>query len=91
MANDPDLLRNTAAKLAQRDEAENAMVSTIALPQHPLGAGFLIIAKEGTYGALERALRALFALINFVRPSKATDIRSPSSLRPFIRDVRKGE
>src|SRR5262245_38384371 len=70
MANDPAVSQRAAEKLAQRDEAENAMVSIIALPHHPLGAGFLLIAKGGAYGALERALRALFALINFVRQPK---------------------
>jgi hypothetical protein len=90
LANDPDVVRGAAEKLARRDEAENAMASILALPNHPLGPGYLVVAKKGSFNILGLALKALFSLVNFVKPSKAVDV-SPSSLRPFIKAMRKGE
>ena len=90
MANDPDVMRGAAQKLVHHREAENAMVSILALPDHPRGSGYFVVAKKGTFNILGQALKALFALINFVKPNNATE-RSPSSLRPFIKAMRKGE
>ena len=90
MANDPDVLRNAGEKLAHRDEAENAMASILALPNHPLGPGYFVVAKKGSFSILGLALKALFSLVTFVKASKAVDIRSPSSLRPFVKAMRKG-
>ena len=90
MANDRSVMRGAAEKLTYRQEAETAMGSILPLPKHPLGPGYVLVAREGTYDALGRALRALFALVTFIKPSKAAH-RSPSSLRPFIKAMRKGE
>ena len=90
MANDPSVLQGAAEKLAYRQEAENAMASILALPDHPLGAGYFVVAGKGKFNILGQALKALFAVVNFVKPTRATD-RSPSSLRPFIKAMRKGE
>jgi hypothetical protein len=88
LANDPAVMHGAAEKLAQRDQAESAMVSILALPDHPLGSGYFIVAGMGAFHRLGLALRALFTAINFVRPSQAMD-RWPSSLRPFIKNMRK--
>jgi hypothetical protein len=88
LANDPDVVRGAAEKLARRDEAENAMASILALPNHPLGPGYFVVAKKGSFNILGLALKALFSLVNFVKPSKAVDM-SPSSLRPFVKAMRK--
>jgi hypothetical protein len=92
LANDPTVLRHAAEKLAHRDTAERSMASIWPVPHHPLGPGYFVVAKDGMpgYGLLGKALRALFAAVTFVRP-KADDTHLPSSLRAFVRQMRKGE
>lgn len=89
MANDPSVVLDAAEKLVRRDEAEGAMASIIAVPNHPLGAGYLVFAKKGRFNMLGRALGRLFSMVNFVQPQRTE--MPPSSLRPFVKHMRKGE
>lgn len=90
LANNPEVLRRAAEKLAQRDEAEKASASIMPLPHHQLGGGYLIVAKEGSFHTLGQALKMLLSGVTFVKPDRSVE-RSPSSLRPFIKSMRKGE
>lgn len=54
MANDRSVMRGAAEKLTYRQEAETAMGSILPLPNHSLGPGYFLVAREGTYDALGR-------------------------------------
>jgi hypothetical protein len=88
-ANDPEVHRDAADKLAHRDAAETEMASVISMPNHPLGPGYFVVAKKGAFNRLGRSLRSLFSRVVF--PSAKAPDRPPSSLQPFIKSMRKGE
>jgi hypothetical protein len=48
------------------------------------------VPKPGAEKVLDGLYRKLFRRVTHVRPVKSQDIRSPSSLKPFIRAMRKG-
>ena len=91
-ANDPSVLQGAAEAMAYQAEAQKAAASIIPV-RHPHFGECLLITpteKEPSKSLLAKVFQKLLPTVNFVRPTKATE-HSPSSLRPFIKSMRRGD
>jgi hypothetical protein len=78
-------------KLACLDGIEDHLASIMPLRHSEFGPIHAFVPKPGAEKVLDGLYRKVFRRVTHVRPDKPGDARSPSSLRPFIKAMRKGE
>jgi hypothetical protein len=92
-ANNPEVLDEFCEKLAALDAVTDKVAAIIPVENHDTwGPGHFFASKDkASFRKLSGLYRKLYPKITQVQPPRPGDIRSPSSLRPFVRRMRRGE
>jgi hypothetical protein len=86
--NDPDVARLAAEAVVYREEAQKAAASVIPVRHPHFGECLIVTPKVGK--SLLATFQKLLPSVTFVKRA-AEDTRTPSSLTPFIKAMRKGD
>src|SRR5262245_22587278 len=90
-SNDPDRPLQAAKTVARVEQLARNTASIPQLPQHtPAPAHILFARDHRTNTLIGKVLQALLPGVTYVKQRRPADTPTPSSLRPFIKSMRKG-
>jgi hypothetical protein len=90
-ANDPDVPMQAAKAVARVEQLARNTASIHELSHHNSAPAHVLFARDHrTNTIIGKVLQALLPGVTYVRQRRPGDTHAPSSLRPFVKSMRKG-